>query len=77
MDTAGIQERLEPPDKYSVIIIPASDNNDKAIALSVWDMPIATAAEGSGKKSMDAEPMKRYCSEIMADLLTPRSRRPR
>ncbi|KAI0384708.1 acyl-CoA N-acyltransferase [Hypomontagnella monticulosa] len=41
------KEYLEQPNKYAVMIITASDNDDKAIALSVWDMSLATAHQGS------------------------------
>ncbi|KAI1087832.1 acyl-CoA N-acyltransferase [Rostrohypoxylon terebratum] len=41
------REYLEQTDKYSVIIVTASDNDKKAIALSVWDISISTAHRGS------------------------------
>ena len=30
------REYLEQPNKYAVVIITASDNDDRAVALSVW-----------------------------------------
>ncbi|KAI0834246.1 acyl-CoA N-acyltransferase [Hypoxylon sp. FL0890] len=41
------REYLEQPDKYAVIIITASDNDNKAVALSVWDISISKAHQGS------------------------------
>ncbi|KAI1106394.1 acyl-CoA N-acyltransferase [Jackrogersella minutella] len=42
------REYLEQPDKYEVIIVTAGDNNNKAVALSVWDISISKAHQGSG-----------------------------
>ncbi|KAI1456476.1 acyl-CoA N-acyltransferase [Annulohypoxylon moriforme] len=41
------REYLEQPDKYEVIIVTASDNDNKAVALSVWDISISKAHRGS------------------------------
>ncbi|KAI1409962.1 acyl-CoA N-acyltransferase [Hypoxylon sp. FL1857] len=41
------REYLEQPDKYAVIIVTASDNDNKAVALSVWDISISKAHRGS------------------------------
>lgn len=43
------REYLDQPDKYAVIIVTADDNDDKAIALSVWDLSISKAHKGGGK----------------------------
>ncbi|KAI4859664.1 hypothetical protein F4820DRAFT_155562 [Hypoxylon rubiginosum] len=40
------REYLEQPDKYAVNIVTASDNDDRAIALSVWDLSISRAHQG-------------------------------
>ncbi|KAI1769912.1 acyl-CoA N-acyltransferase [Hypoxylon cercidicola] len=40
------REYLEQPDKYAVNIVTASDNDDKAIALSIWDVSISKAHQG-------------------------------
>lgn len=45
------REYLEQPEKYIVIIITASDNDDKAVALSIWDVSPSTPQKGSGKQS--------------------------
>ncbi|KAI1135827.1 acyl-CoA N-acyltransferase [Hypoxylon sp. FL0543] len=41
------REYLEQPDKYAVIIVTASDNDNKAVALSVWDISISKPHQGS------------------------------
>lgn len=45
------KEYLEQPDKYAVNIVTASDNDDRAVALSVWDMSVSVAHQGGGKKT--------------------------
>ncbi|KAI1374759.1 acyl-CoA N-acyltransferase [Hypoxylon crocopeplum] len=40
------KEYLDQPDKYAVIIVTASDNDHKAVALSVWDISIGKAHQG-------------------------------
>ncbi|KAI2602325.1 acyl-CoA N-acyltransferase [Hypoxylon sp. NC1633] len=41
------REYLEQPDKYAVIVVTASDNDDKAVALSVWDISVSKSHQGS------------------------------
>ncbi|OTA57912.1 acyl-CoA N-acyltransferase [Hypoxylon sp. EC38] len=55
------REYLEQPDKYAVIIVTASDNDNKAVALSVWDIYISKAHQGSdlGVPDDPKEPTRR------------------
>ncbi|KAK3686250.1 acyl-CoA N-acyltransferase [Podospora appendiculata] len=40
------KEYLSQPDKYAVVVATASDNHDKPVALSVWDIAVGIAHRG-------------------------------
>lgn len=47
------KEYFEQLDKYAVIIVGASDNDNKCVALSVWDILVTSKHKGGGKYPVD------------------------
>jgi len=43
------REYLEQPDKYAVVVITAEDNDNRPVALSVWDLKVLTPHQGGGE----------------------------
>lgn len=43
------REYLEQPNKYAVVVVTAADNNDRPVALSVWDLQVLTPHRGGGE----------------------------
>jgi hypothetical protein len=44
------REYLEQPEKYAVVVVTAKDNDDKPVALSVWDMKVLARHQGGGRQ---------------------------
>jgi hypothetical protein len=43
------REYLEQPEKHAVVVVTAEDNDDKPVALSVWDVKVLTPHQGGGR----------------------------